>query len=368
MAKSLEQLDENFAVPATIDGKDLMLYDVKKPPFEIYGLHDPTADGDFRRMPDDVAASVSEGVRILARHTSGGRVRFATDSPYVAIKAVMPSVGKPSNLSLPGQSGLDLYVDAPDGSASIFHRAFIPPYGMTNGYESLLPFYESGMHYVTIDFPLYNPLTALYIGVKAGSYLGKGAPYRDVAPIVYYGSSITQGGCASRAGNAYPNMVTRALGIDHRNFGFSGNAKGERAMAEYLASLEMSAFVCDYDHNAPTDVLRATHRALYDTIREKHPTVPYVILSRPDPFRITTAFGDAEQSITRRHIILDTFHYARDKGDKNISFIDGESIFRGPFEGDCTVDGTHPNDLGFSRMAEAVTAVLHRCQRDGKIG
>ena len=136
-------------------------------------------------------------------------------------------------------------------------------------------------------------------------------------------------------------------------------------MRKYLASLEMSAFVSDYDHNATTDVLRATHKKLYDAIRASHPDIPYIMLSRPDPFRITAAFGDSEQSNIRRHIILDTFHEAVANGDRNVFFVDGESLFRGPFEADCTVDGTHPNDLGFMYMADALIAVFKRLLRDG---
>ena len=363
----IENIDKNLAVSSTIEAEDLRLYDVRKSPFQIYGLYKPSTEPEFKRMPDEVAARVSSGVKGLARCTSGGRVRFCTDSPYVVIKAVMPKVSHLPHMPLTGSSGFDLYIDSPDGCESIFHRTFVPPYDMTDGYESKLDFYEAGLHYVTINFPLYNPLTALYIGIKGDSLLGEGAPYRDFAPIVYYGSSITQGGCASRPGNAFQSMISRALGIDHVNLGFSGNAKGEDVMLEYLAGLEMSAFVSDYDHNADTPTLLATHRKLYDTIRATHPDVPYIMLSRPDFYRITSAFGDGEQSIRRRHIILDTFHYAREKGDRNVWFIDGESLFRGPFEDSCTVDGTHPNDLGFSKFAEAITCVFRRILSEGKM-
>jgi hypothetical protein len=369
----LEDLDRNMAVSPILESDDICYYDVRKPPFSIYGLHDPTTEPAFKRMPDEIAAAVSEGVKALALHPAGGRVRFSTDSPFVAIKAVMPSVRTAGILSLPGMAGLDLYIDSPDGSESRFHRLFLPPQGMTDGYESKVPFYEKEQHpdmkmrFLTVHLPPYNPLTDLYIGIKKGSRIGTGAPYRSFAPVVYYGSSITQGACASRPGNAYPNMVSRAIGIDYRNFGFSGNAKGEEPMRKYLASLEMSAFVSDYDHNATTDVLRATHKRLYETIRASHPDIPYIMLSRPDPFRFTAAFGDSEQSNVRRHIILDTFHDAVANGDRNVIFVDGESLFRGPFEADCTVDGTHPNDIGFMYMADALISVFKRLLRNGTI-
>lgn len=365
----IEAIDKNLAVATTIEAEALRLYDVRRAPFSLYGLYNPWEEPEFKRMPDDVAASVSDGVKKLARHTAGGRVRFSTDSPYIVIKAVMPKITHFSHMPLTGSSGFDLYIDSPDGQESIYYRTFVPPYHMTDGYESKADFGSAvGLRYYTIDFPLYNEVIALYVGIKHGSYLGAGAPYRNFDPIVYYGSSITQGGCASRPGNAYQAMITRALGIDHINLGFSGSGCGEDEMVQYMTGLKMSAFVSDYDHNAPnTEHLKATHCKMYEAIRAAHPTIPYIILSRPDFYHPNAYIGGMESSITRRRVILDTYHYARDNGDKNVWFIDGESIFRGPYEDSCTVDGAHPNDLGFSLFADAIGCVLGRALRDEKM-
>ena len=133
-------------------------------------------------------------------------------------------------------------------------------------------------------------------------------------------------------------------------------------MVDYMADLNMSAFVADYDHNAPNEAhLRNTCQRMYDRIREKNPTIPYVMISRPD------YFPNEKDSIQRRQVIVDAYHYAIGQGDQNVYYIDGASIFRGPFEDCCTVDGCHPNDLGFSKMADAVGAILKRAMRDGKL-
>ena len=365
---NIEGIDKNLAVDVKIEAENLRLFDVKKPPFSLYGLYNPSGEPEFKRMPDDVAATVSPGVKRLARNTAGGRVRFSTDSPYVVLKAIMPSITRFSHMPLTGTSGFDLYIDSEDGTESLYYKTFVPPSGITDGYESKIEFTTGGVHFVTIHFPLYNTLSELYIGVKDGSYLGEGAKYRDFLPIVYYGSSITQGGCASRPGNAYTNRLSRTLSIDHINLGFSGNGKGEDPMIEYLASLPMSAFVSDYDHNANTpEHLIATHKKLYEAVREKHPDVPYLILSRPD-FRVNHGFNDDfQRNINCRRVIFDTYHYARDIGDRNVYLIDGEGLFRGPHEDSCTVDGVHPNDLGFALMADAVECVFRRVLRDGKM-
>jgi lysophospholipase L1-like esterase len=126
-------------------------------------------------------------------------------------------------------------------------------------------------------------------------------------------------------------------------------------MAHYLASLKMSVFVSDYDHNAPTpEYLHDTHLRLYQIFREKQPDTPYLIISKPD-YR---SVNSQDRNIKRREIIVDTYRYARDHGDTNVYYIDGSSFFRGPYAESATVDGCHPNDLGFALMADAIESEL----------
>ena len=148
----IENLDKNLAVSETIDAPDLRLYDVRQKPFQLYGLYNPSTENVFKRMPSDVAANVSKNVDALHLCTAGGRVRFATDSPYIAIKAVMPKITHFSHMPLTGSSGFDLFVDSPDGTESIYARTFVPPYRMEDGYESKISFTDKGMHYITTTF------------------------------------------------------------------------------------------------------------------------------------------------------------------------------------------------------------------------
>ena len=133
-----------------------------------------------------------------------------------------------------------------------------------------------------------------------------------------------------------------------------------RSAAVYLASLPMSVFVSDYDHNAPNPAhLQETHCKLYRAIRAAHPEIPYIMVSR---FDFDSAY---EESIARRDVIFDTYRYARETGDRNVYYIDGASVFRGPDEDGCTVDGTHPNDHGFALFASALGAELKRAFTQG---
>jgi len=354
----LSKVDKNFAVECKITEPDMKLYDIRENPFQIYGLYDPKNQEVFKRLPDEVGLNVNDGVKGLYLYPAGGRVRFCTDSRYIILKAVYPSIHPMAHMPLTGSSGFDLYIDSEDGLRSHYYRMFVTPHKwdlMKDGYEAKIQFPSRKKRYVTINFPTYNGVDAVYLGLQEDAYVGEGASYRPLLPMVYYGSSITQGGCASRPGNNYQNIVCREFAVDYLNLGFSGSGKGEDSIVEYMATLPMSAFICDYDHNATgAQHLLDTHEKMYRRIRAAHPDIPYIIMSRPD-------FDyDHEQSVWRREAILRTYHHAKADGDQNVFFIDGDSIFRGRYRDCGTVDGVHPNDYGFVMMADAVIAELYR--------
>lgn len=216
------------------------------------------------------------------------------------------------------------------------------------------------METVTVNLPRNDHLLSMEIGIEDGAVMREAPEYDIPKPIVFYGSSITEGGCASRPGNAYTSIVSRWLDADHRNMGFSGRARGEAGFAEYLAGMrDMSLFVMDYDHNAPSpEHLQETHAPFFRIVREAQPELPIVILSRPD----TDKFP--EDSRRRRDIIRQTYQDAVESGDRKVWFMDGGAFFGPEGRGECTVDGTHPNALGFMRMAQELYPLL--CEILGK--
>lgn len=344
----IEDFDKNLNVDTDITEPDLVWLNVRDLPFVIYGVLYDEEQGCYLRVPQETANGISKGVRGgLNRHTAGGRVRFRTNSRYIAIRAVMDHVKNMSHMPLTGQSGFDLYhvVEGRD----TYYRSFVPPRDLTDGYSSGL-FTPCKLTDYTINFPLYDGVKELYVAIKRDAQLAAPTPYRHEKPIVYYGSSITQGGCASRPGNSYQAMLSRTLGVDHVNLGFSGNGLGEPEMAAYIATLDMSIFVMDYDSNAPSEEwLRNTHYPFYRIIRDAQPTLPIVFVSNPGILlRPVLPSGDRR---VRREIIRETYERALAAGDKNVYFIDGAEIFAGDAWDACTVDGGHPNDLGFYRFA-----------------
>lgn len=357
---SAKHAGKKVVIDTDLKVEDIVFYDTKSDPFEVYGLYNYRNETPSRRLPENVAAATSEKVAYRALLTSGGRVRFMTDSPYIAIKCVMPHVNRLPHMSLSGTAGFDIYVDS-EGS-SRFVKLYKPDMETQSGYEGVARFASSEPRCVTINFPAYNPVSELYIGIKDGSALSAGKPYSNKRPIVFYGSSITQGACASRPGLIYENIISRNCNLDYINLGFSSSCLAEDAIVEYMASLDMSVFVSDYDHNAPSvEHLRSTHRKMYETIRAAHPDIPYIMLSKPE------FIYDREDSAARRDVIIDTYRFAREKGDKWVYYIDGDSMMRGVNDDCCTVDGTHPSDFGMVKMADAVECVLHRIMAERDI-
>ena len=356
MSNDISKIDKNLLVETTLLKDGVAFYDVRRAPFRVYGLYDYKNQPIFRRLPEEVAAATSDGVAHLSKHTAGGRVRFATDSDFICIKAKMNSITLLPHMPTSGTAGFDLFIDSPDGAESRYVRTFMPPWHTKDeGYESRIDLGSKKLRYFTINFPSYSGVDELLVGISEGSTLGEGLPYRSLAPFVYYGSSITQGGCASRSGNIYQNVVCRRTNVDYINLGFSGNGRAEDAIVDYMASLEMSAFISDYDHNSPSrEHLSATHYKMYEKIRAAHPDIPYIMLSKCD------LDNSYDTNLARREVVYESFCRARANGDKNVYYIDGASIFRGPYQNMCTVDSCHPNDLGFALMADAITAELER--------
>jgi hypothetical protein len=296
-------------------------------------------------MPEAVAKTVSEGVHFLHANTAGGRLRFKTDSSYIAISTKLDSICRMDHFPLCGTAGFDLYADGE------YVKTFRPPYDMIDGYEYLAVLGEPKMREITINFPLYTDVCELYVGLCESAQILEPTPYRNEKPVVYYGSSVTQGGCASRPGTSDQAFVSRDLNIDYINLGFSGNAKAEDEMIDYIKSLDMSVYVCDYDYNAPTyEHLEKTHEKMFLAVREAQPDLPVVFLTMPK-------FTLNAEDMRRRELIRRTYENALARGDKNVYFIDGPTLMAlAGNEG--TVDNVHPTDFGFHSMAVAVSKVL----------
>lgn len=340
----LSEVDSTYKFVSADDCKDLEVFSVLKPPFSLHGIF--YADGKFKRLPYEVAKTVSEGVAVLHSIPSGGRVKFKTDSSVVAL-FVEEEPYQIANQPLTASSGFEIFADGKHAK-SVFQSLDGKRLESVEKFSSYARFSEKKWREIEVYFPLYCRVRQVMIGVQSGSGLAKSEDYKNIEPIVYYGSSITQGCCASKPSCTYQSFIERWLGVDYLNLGFSGNCKGERTMMEYIASLKMSAFVLDYDYNSSSvEHLGNTHLDCYLTVREKHPDIPIVMMSRPEANRCA-------ESVAKRNIIRTTYRYACNRRDKNVRFIDGHTLFGTKDKDICTVEGCHPTDLGFYRIAKRV--------------
>lgn len=347
--KNIADIDKNFKVETNIKKDDIKFYNALHTPCRVYGVF--YENGKYRRVPETVAKTVSDGVYMLHANTAGGRVRFKTDSPYIAISAKMGEICKMPHFALTGSAGFDLYVK--DKDIDRYIGTFMPPFDITDGYESLIELETAELREITINFPLYSEVCDLYIGISDTAVIAGADEYKVKKPVVYYGSSITQGGCASRPGNSYQSIISRRFDCDYINLGFSGNARAEKEMSDYIKRLDMSLFVYDYDHNAPTvQHLADTHERMFKEIREENADLPIIIMSRPK-------FYLDENEKQRLDIIEATYNNAIAAGDKNVYMITGKALMN-MAENDGTVDNCHPNDLGFASMAQVLGDLMEK--------
>ena len=343
----IRELDANFQF-GEITTEGLHWYGREQACFEWEGCADREhlhriGAADLQRLPERVQYTAP---------SAGIRLRFRSDTACVALKALIMFLPDMSRMARSGSHGFDLYVGE-EGETPAFRQIFMPENGRKEvSGEYRLPA-DGKIRDFELNLPLYNGVEEFWLGLSEGAVILPPQPRKLDKPVVFYGSSITQGGCASRPGSAYTNLIAQQLQVPVVNLGFSGNAKGEPEMAEYIASLPMAAFVMDYDHNAETpEELARTHEPFFRIIREKQPQLPVLLMSRPN------SDGDPGDAAERFRIIRRTWQTARAAGDDRVWLLDGRTLFGARLRDNCTVDGCHPNDLGFYRMYQSVRKKL----------
>lgn len=344
----ISKIDVNFKAQTAVIADGKATYAIPSEHFSLHGVIYDEQEKCFIRMPLETAQKVNEGVAYLTRQTAGGRLCFATDSKALEISVTYKALEMMPHMPLTGSSGFTLCEKTEEGERFIVN--LMPYFGSKEGFTSSTPLVGEKMREYVLYFPLYNCVTSLSVTLEEKARVRKGKPYRDVLPILYYGSSITQGGCASRPDNAYQALICKKNEIDFINLGFSGSARGEETMVDYLASIDCSLFVCDYDHNAPsTEYLEKTHYPLYERYRKSNPHTPILFLTKPDYARAN--LKDAEERIK---IIQNTYKKAKKAGDKKVFFLSGKRFYGKENFENFAVDGCHPTDYGFARMAKQI--------------
>ena len=346
----ITKIDKNF-IQTQITQENGRVFTLPCKPFAIFGGWFEQEKG-FLKMPTQIAEQISAGVAWGSRCTAGVRILFSTDAKFIKLNAKLYAKCLMNHMAMAGSAGFTLCEDV--NGEEIFVGNFIPSLNVNElDVVAQVNLVGDKMRNYILYLPLYSGVESLNLEFNEGAIVGEYNKYIDKAPILYYGSSITQGGCASKPTNCYQAYISEWLKVDHINLGFSGSAKAEDLMIEYLAGVDCSVFVCDYDHNASSvEYLQNTHEKLFKAFRNnpKHANTPVVFVSKPDGYKV---LGDV-----RFEIIKTTYQNALNAGDKNVYLIDGREFYPKDIFHHCSVDDCHPTDLGFYFMAKKIYEVL----------
>ena len=325
--------------------------------FEIDGLPWFRENGgEFWRLPVRSQAKFTKAVWSLSQDPTGARIRFRTDANTVAVRLEYPSAPGMKNMHAFGQTGVDLYVDGVYWGTATADQEAKPGKIYEHTYFTLSgPRRDREM---TLYLALYKPVKVLAIGVDDDAKISPAHPFARPKPVVFYGTSITQGGCASRPGMSYQAIVGRMLDLDHVNLGFSGNGKGEPDVARTVAEIDAQCFVLDFAQNNPdVDSLAQVYKPFIETLRASHPDTPIVAIT--PIYSAREASGPSERLEAMRALIRRVVAEKIAAGDTHMQLVEGTDLL-GPARGDGLVDGTHPNDLGFQWMAEGLAPRLRK--------
>ena len=253
-----------------------------------------------------------------------------------------------------GVSGLDLYVR----DAGVWRWLAVGrPADAGENERMLFQGLSKEKREYMLYLPLYNGIESIQIGLPEGAQL-EPAPsrYEGRRPMVFYGTSIVQGGCASRPGMAYPAILGRKLDWPTVNLGFSGNGRMEPAVAELLAELDPAVYVIDSLPNLDVEQAKERVEPFIQRLRQARPATPIVLVEN-------VHYGDAGLNETRRlrsvgvnRHLREVYDRMKKAGDKQLHYVTSALLLSG--DGEDTVDGTHPTDLGFSRMATGIEPIL----------
>ena len=324
-------------------------------PAAIEGKGWTDTEGGFDRFPTRAKDVVRAPVWDLSRHSAGLSVRFTSNATRIRVRWTVTT----ARLALPHMpatavSGLDLYarVDA----TWYFVGGARPTESPTNDALVIAGLTPSAREF-RLYLPLYNGVSRLEVGVPEEAAF-RFEPPSTAAPVVVYGTSITQGCCASRPGMSYPAMLGRRLDVPVINLGFSGNGKAEPEVARLLAELDPAVYVLDALPNLTPAQVAERMPAFIDTIRAARPRTPIVLVQHLLYPNLRFRPGKASD-VAAANASLEQIAEARRKaGDMFITVVPSTRLLGD--DGDGTVDDSHPTELGFARMADGLEPHLRR--------
>ena len=307
----------------------------------------------YDRLPAKAKGVVRDPVWNLATNSAGLQVHFQTNSPDIQIKWTVRYENNMWHMTDCGIRGVDLYVL--DGEIWRYAGSGSPGAGKSNE-RTLLQGLDGEMHQFLLNLPLYDGIDTLMIGV-AESSICEHSNALSGKPVVIYGTSIQQGGCASRPGMAASNILSRMLNREVINLGFSGNGRMEMELADLIAEIDASVYVFDClpnIHDLAVIVPRYTEFIRY--VRSKRPDIPIILVETATTVVSALVEKDRIQLDAQNDELMKAYKTLKDEGMRDLYLIPGEGLIGYDQEG--TVDGVHYTDLGYMRYAERVVQYI----------
>jgi lysophospholipase L1-like esterase len=360
VSESIEKLDPNFQ-SAEVDENGVRWCDARE--LTLEGIGWPGESQAYCRLPDRAEGVVRDAVWQLSRHSAGACVRFVSDAQNIVARWTLRNENLAmAHMPASGVSGLDLYARDATGK---WRWAGV---GIPSAQENEAVLLNTGTtqeREYAVYLPLYNGTAKLEIGAAEGASLKPAPPRGNPRTVGFYGTSIVHGGCASRPGMAYPAIFGRALDCATINLGFSGNGQGEAEVAELLAELDADVWVLDPLPNMSADLVRERIGNFAKTLRTARPQAPIVLVENIEYQNgwLNAARRDREESSNAAlREVYDGLCAAK---VNDLHYVEGASLLGDDGEG--TVDGTHPTDVGFARMAGVLLPVVRPLVNDSAL-
>jgi hypothetical protein len=333
--------------------------DIRTLGVEGRGWNESDVESFYDRLPARAKGNVPEVIWNLSKHSAGMHVRFVTNATKISARWMLRCKELAMNhMPATGVSGLDLYVKV--DSMWRWLGMGLPSQFPCNQAE-LVDGLDGQRHELMQYLPLFNGVDSVEIGLPEDASL-EPAPRIIAKPMCFYGTSILHGGCASRAGMAWPSIVGRRLGRVAINLGFSGYGRMETQLAEIQRELDVCVYVLDCLPNMHAGLVDERLVPFVRTLRETRPLTPIVLVEKPHYPAWSLRAAMRENTTACNAACRRAYDALKVQGDDNLHYVLGDDLYGD--DGEATVDGVHATDVGFLRMAAALEPLLARLLKD----
>jgi lysophospholipase L1-like esterase len=327
-------------------------YDARK--FDMVGRFH--SEETYTRLPEKYKNTVRENVWNLSLNSTGIGIRFRTNSRTIMVRCTVLNDANLPHMAATGVKGVDLY--GYDGRQWRYMKTGFPR-KKVNEYVLLSDGDGAAREYL-LNLPLYDGVESLEIGVDKDAEITKATDRKllEKKPVVYYGTSIAQGGCASRPGMAFTNILARKMDREFINLGFSGNGTIETSVGEAMVEVDAALYVIDCNPNTKEDLIYDRTLALDALLKKHRPETP-ILLVEGFLYENNAFVPSGNQTVLKkRQELKRAYETLKKGGTRGLHYLGGDGLIGNDHE--ATVDGVHPNDIGMMRMADALFPAIDK--------